>query len=64
MSTIDIKEINEKKVCVINSFCIYNLTDICNKCVVHTGNLKYKKLFKTGNSSDNTDVLNRIYDRC
>lgn len=62
MTTIDIKEINGKRICMINSFCIFNLTDVCRQCSINTGNTKHKKQFKTGNTSDNNDVINRIYN--
>lgn len=61
MTTIDIKEINGKRICMINSFCIFNLTDICGRCNINTGNTKHKNKFKTGDSLNNDEVINRIY---
>lgn len=62
MSQIDIENINDKKICLKNSFCIYNLTDTCNKCIVKHGNIRYKNLFKSGNTEQIDEVLKRIYN--
>lgn len=62
MTHVDIELINFKKVCMVNTFCIYNFTNKCYKCNVYTGNTRNKKLFKSGNTSQIDNVLNRIYD--
>lgn len=58
---VDIEIINFKRICIINSFCIHNLSDVCNKCNVLTGNTKNKNLFKSGNTEQIDDVIKRIY---
>ena len=58
---IDIEIIN-KKICLRNSFCVYNLTDKCNECSVKFGNIKKKNLFKSVNSKTINLVINRIYN--
>ena len=58
---IDIKIVNKKRICIKNSFCIHNLTDICNKCNVKYGNTNNKNLFESGTSKENNKVIERIY---
>ena len=58
----NIKLMNNKKVCMQNSFCEHNLTDVCFKCSVYAGILKFNNLFKSVNSKSINKVLNRIYD--
>ena len=62
MSISTIETINNKKVCIKNSFCIHNLTDKCNKCIIKTGSIKYDNLFESGNSKQVDEVLNRIFN--
>jgi hypothetical protein len=59
---IDIEIINKKRICLRNSFCVYNLTNECNKCSVKFGNIKKKNLFKSVNSKTINSVINRIYN--
>lgn len=62
MSISTIEVINNKKICIKNSFCIHNLTDKCNRCIIKTGNVKYENFFESGTSKEINNVLNRIFD--
>ena len=62
MTQIDIEIINKKRICLKNSFCVYNLTNKCNNCSVKYGNTKKKNLFKSINSKTINLVINRIYN--
>jgi hypothetical protein len=62
MTQVDIKIINNKRICLRNSFCVYNLTDKCNNCSVKFGNIKKKSLFKSVNSITINLVIDRIYN--
>jgi len=59
---VEIQKINKKSICLINSFCVYNLTDKCNNCSVKFGNTKKKNLFKSVNSKTINLVIDRIYN--
>ena len=59
---VEIEIINKKSICLINSFCVYNLTDKCNNCSVKFGNTKKKNLFKSVNSKTINLVIDRIYN--
>lgn len=58
---IDIQIVNKKRICIKNSFCIHNLTDICIKCNVNYGNTNNKNLFKSGTTKEINKVIERIY---
>jgi len=59
---IEIEIINKKRICLKNSFCIHNLTNICNNCSVKFGNINKKNLFKSGNATQINNVIDRIYN--
>ena len=62
MANVDIKIINKKRICLRNSFCVYNLTKKCDNCCVKFGNIKKKNLFKSVNSKTINSVIDRIYN--
>ena len=59
---VEIQTINNKQICLKNSFCIHNLTNECNNCNVKFGNINKKNLFKSGNATEINNVIDRIYN--
>ena len=59
---VEIQIINKKRICLKNSFCIHNLTNICDNCNIKFGNTNKKCLFKSGNATKINNVINKIYN--
>ena len=59
---INIEIVNKKRICINNSFCIHNLTNVCNKCNIKYGNTNHKNLFESGNTKQINEVIKRIYN--
>ena len=59
---VDIETVNKKRICIKNSFCIHNLTKVCNKCNIKYGNAKYKNLFESGTTKEIDKIIEGIYN--
>ena len=59
---VEIEIINKKRICLRNSFCIHNLTKVCNNCSIKFGNINKKNCFKSGNATEINNVIDRIYN--